>query len=67
MTRLMIDTNIYSRSMRGDMDVVSVLKTAEEIGISIVSIGIAAGTFQHGLKLFTKDKHFLQVPGLPLV
>ncbi len=30
-------------------------------------IWIAATTFQHGLKLYTKDNHFSNVPGLPMV
>ncbi|MCP4134020.1 MAG: type II toxin-antitoxin system VapC family toxin [bacterium] len=29
-------------------------------------IWIAAVAFQHGLKLFTRDKHFKDVPGLIL-
>ena len=39
MKRLLIDTNIYSYALRGDDSVVDVLKKAEHIGISVVSIG----------------------------
>jgi tRNA(fMet)-specific endonuclease VapC len=128
MRRLLIDTNIYSYALRGDDGVVEVLKKAEQIGISVVSIGellsgfkgggreqknreelekfldsprvivysvdedtsefyaeilnnlkqigkpvptndiwIAAVAFQNGLKLFTKDEHFMAIAGLPLV
>jgi len=128
MRRLLIDTNIYSYALRGDDGVVEVLKKAEHIGISVVSIGellsgfkgggrekknreefekfldsprvivysvdedtsefyaeilnnlrdigkpvptndiwIAAVAFQNGLKLFTKDEHFMAIAGLPLV
>jgi tRNA(fMet)-specific endonuclease VapC len=128
MRRLLIDTNIYSYALRGDDGVVEVLKKAEQIGISVVSIGellsgfkgggreqknreelekfldsprvivysvdedtsefyaeilnnlkqigkpvptndiwIAAVAFQNGLKLFTKDEHFMAIAGLYLV
>jgi tRNA(fMet)-specific endonuclease VapC len=39
MRRLLIDTNIYSYALRGDDSVVDVLKKAEHIGISVISIG----------------------------
>lgn len=125
MRRILIDTNIYSLAMKGDEDVVEVLRKIEKIGISTISIGellsgfkggrceeknreeldifldaprvevfsvevetadfyaaivnslksqgtpiptndvwIAAIAFQNGCKLFTKDKHFKNVPGL---
>ena len=128
MTRILIDTNIYSLAMRGDASVVDVLRHVDRIGISAVSVGelfsgfkggnrekqnkkelgvfldsprviihtidvetaefyasvlnrlkksgtpiptndiwIAATVFQHGYKLFTKDKHFENVSGLMLV
>lgn len=125
---MLIDTNIYSHALRGDDDVVAVLRRVEEIGFSVISIGellsgfkggsreqknraelgrfldsarvviypvdedtseyyaeiinnlrkigkpvptndiwIAAVAFQNGLKLFTKDAHFRDIPGLFLV
>ena len=125
MKRVLIDTNIYSLAMRGDAATVAVLKTIDQIGFSVISIGelfsgfkggshetknrdelnifldsprvvvhavdeetadfyasifhnlkisgtpiptndlwIAAVAFQHGYKLFSKDKHFQSVPGL---
>ena len=125
MKRLLIDTNIYSYALKGDPEVVSILRKVSLIGISVVSIGellsgfkggnkiaenreeleifldsprvqvyqiddetaeyysevlnnlkkigkpvptndiwIAATAFQHGLKLFSKDKHFQNIPGL---
>ncbi len=38
MRRLLIDTNIYSYALKGDGDVVGVLRKAEEIGFSVISI-----------------------------
>jgi len=128
MRRLLIDTNIYSYALKGDDEVVEILKKVEQIGISVISIGellsgfkgggkeqknreeleifldsprvvvysldedtsefyaeilnnlreigkpvptndiwIAAVAFQNGLKLFTKDEHFMAIAGLPLV
>ena len=124
---MLIDTNIYSAALRGDDDVVSVLRKATVIGISAISIGellfgfasgsrekdnraelemfldsprvrlypiddgtaefyaatlkelkrigrpipthdiwIGSVALQHGLKLFTKDRHFQFIPGLLL-
>lgn len=128
MRRILIDTNIYSYALKGDNEVVDVLRRVEEIGFSVISIGellsgfkrgskeeknrlelgkfldsprvviysvnedtaeyyaevlynlrkigrpvptndiwIAATAFQHGLKLFTKDAYFKDIPGLFLV
>ena len=39
MRRLLIDTNIYSYALRGDDGVVEVLRKAEQIGFSVISIG----------------------------
>ena len=127
MIRMLIDTNIYSSAMRGDLEIVRVLQKTGEIGICAVSIGellsgfkagtwekknraeleafldsprvrlytidevsaefyaatlnalkkigkpiptndiwIAAVALQHGLKLYTKDRHFEDIPGLLL-
>jgi tRNA(fMet)-specific endonuclease VapC len=127
MNRILIDTNIYSAAMRGDAEVVQVLREAELIGLSAISMGellsgfkggnrdsenrkelgvfldsprvtlfsvdeytadhycaildqlrrhgtpiptndiwIAAVAFQHGLPLFTRDRHFSRIEGLIL-
>jgi|SRR6056297_1008409 len=125
MMKVLLDTNIYSLAMRGDIEVVHSLKSIDTIGFSVISIGelfsgfrggknearnrqelaefldsprvvvhsvdvetadfysaildqlkkagtpiptndiwIAAIGFQHGYKLFTRDRHFDNVPGL---
>ena len=128
MKKVLIDTNIYSFAMKGDVAVVNALRKIDQIGFSAISAGelfsgfkggnredenreelnifldsprvvvhtidvatadcyasildnlkvsgtpiptndiwIAAVAFQHGYKLFTKDKHFDLVPGLVIV
>jgi tRNA(fMet)-specific endonuclease VapC len=125
---LLIDTNIYTHALKGDSQVVSLLRSASRLGISSISLGellsgfkagtretenrkelmefldsprvqvylvdedtaefyaeildrlrkqgqpiptndiwIAAIAFQHGLRLFSKDRHFEVVPGLALI
>lgn len=127
MSRVLVDTNIYSLAMRGEEDIVAALRRIDHLFISAVSLGelfagfkaggreadnrreltvfldsprvevlavdhetadvyaeilvrlrsqgtpiptndiwIAAVAFQYGLKLFTRDRHFQQVPGLIL-
>ena len=127
MSRVLVDTNIYSLAMRGDDGVVGALRRIDRIFISAVSLGelytgfragrrekenreelaqfldsprvsllsvdaetadfyaeilvglknqgkpiptndiwIAAAAFQHGLKLFTRDRHFRHLAGLVL-
>jgi len=127
MNKVLIDTNIYSSALRGDQEVVQVLRQVNHIGISAVSIGellsgfkggsrekdnrkelglfldsprvtlytidentaeyysviinqlkkkgtpiptndmwISASAFQHGLPLYTLDKHFCNIEGLLL-
>ena len=48
MRRLLIDTNIYSYALKGDDGVVEVLKKAEQIGISVISIGELLPGFKGG-------------------
>jgi len=48
MRRLLIDTNIYSYALKGDGDVVNVLRKAEEIGFSVISIGELLSGFKGG-------------------
>lgn len=128
MNRMLIDTNIYSHALRGTEDIVEVLRGANLIAVSAISIGellsgfkggkhekqnrkelaqfldsprvrllpiddetaefyasildnlkssghpiptndiwISAVALQHGLPLFSKDKHFEWVHGLILV
>jgi len=128
MNRILIDTNIYTHALKGSANVVSVLQSASEIGISVISLGelisgfkggtkekenreelasfldsprvriyltdettaefygdilyklrkagapiptndiwIGAAALQNGLKLFSKDQHFENIPGLLLV
>jgi len=128
MKKVLIDTNIYSLAMKGDLDVTGKLRKIDQIGISTISIGelvsgfkggnkeeknsdelnifldsprvvvhsidipttefyawilnnlkkagtpiptndiwIAAVAFEHGYKLFSKDKHFKNIDGLILV
>ena len=125
MNKLLIDTNIYTYAMKGDQEVISVLRRCHNIGICSVSVGellsgfkgsknekkrkeeldqfldsprvslysidentaefysvilnelreigkpiptddiwIASVAFQYGVKLFTKDTHFNNIPGL---
>jgi len=125
MKKVLIDTNIYSLAMKGDVNVINTLRKIDLIGFSAISIGelfagfkggrrenknreelnffldsprvvvhpidegtadfyasilnnlksagtpiptndiwIAAVAFQHGHKIFSKDKHFNLIPGL---
>lgn len=127
MNRILIDTNIYSGAMRGDAEIIDVLRQVELIGVSVISVGellsgfkggkresenrqelgtfldsprvtlfsvdeytaghycsildqlrrhgtpiptndiwIASVAFQHGLPLFTRDRHFSKIEGLLL-
>ena len=48
MRRLLIDTNIYSYALKGDDGVVEVLRKAEQIGFSVISIGELLSGFKGG-------------------
>lgn len=48
MRRLLIDTNIYSYALKGDDDVIEVLRKADEIGFSVISIGELLSGFKGG-------------------
>lgn len=48
MRQLLIDTNIYSYALRGDDEVVEVLRKSEQIGISVISIGELLSGFKGG-------------------
>lgn len=48
MNRILIDTNIYSGALRGEADIVRVLRSVEHIGISVISIGELLSGFKGG-------------------
>lgn len=50
MNKILMDTNIYSRALRGDEDVVSILRHVAQIGFSSISIGELLSGFKGGNK-----------------
>ncbi|MEF8822844.1 MAG: type II toxin-antitoxin system VapC family toxin [Desulfohalobiaceae bacterium] len=50
MNKVMIDTNIYSLSMKGDVGVVDFLRKVDRIGIATIGIGELFSGFQAGSK-----------------
>lgn len=48
MRQILIDTNIYSRALRGDKSVVDILRKQTEIGFSVISIGELLSGFKGG-------------------
>ena len=50
MKRMLIDTNIYSYALMGDESVIELLREADEIGFSVVSIGELLVGFRLGGK-----------------
>ena len=48
MKRLLIDTNIYSYALKGDKNVVEILRETDEIGFSVISIGELLSGFRMG-------------------
>ena len=60
MRRLLIDTNIYSYALKGDDEVVEVLKKTEQIGISVISIGELLSGFKGGGKA-QKNREELEI------
>ncbi|MBM9536219.1 type II toxin-antitoxin system VapC family toxin [Desulfobulbus alkaliphilus] len=48
MNKILIDTNIYSSALRGETEVVGVLKRVSHIGISAVSLGELLSGFRGG-------------------
>lgn len=50
MKKILIDTNIYSSAMRGDREVIRILKKMEQIGISAISIGELLSGFKGGTR-----------------
>lgn len=50
MNRILIDTNIYSGALRGDQDIVGVLRQAQHIGLSVISMGELFSGFKGGTR-----------------
>ena len=50
MKSLLIDTNIYTHALRGDQQVVSILRGANKIGISSISLGELLSGFKAGAR-----------------
>ncbi len=50
MNKILIDTNIYSRAMRGDLSVTTALRQVNHIGMSAISIGELLSGFMGGNK-----------------
>jgi tRNA(fMet)-specific endonuclease VapC len=48
MKRILLDTNIYSLAMKGDSKVIDVLRNAELLGISSISLGELLSGFKGG-------------------
>lgn len=48
MSKLLIDTNIYSGALRGDAEIVAVLRQVSHIGISAITIGELLSGFTAG-------------------
>ena len=48
MNRILIDTDIYSAAMRGDAEVVCLLRRVAHIGISSISVGELLSGFRGG-------------------
>ena len=47
---MLIDTNIYSRALKGDQSVVNTLRKQAEIGFSVISVGELLSGFKGGSK-----------------
>ena len=50
MKSILIDTNIYTRALRGEQETTSVLQQVQEIGICSISIGELLSGFKAGTK-----------------
>ena len=48
MNRILIDTNIYSYALRGDPDVIAILRQVAHIGFTAISIGELLSGFKAG-------------------
>ena len=50
MKSILIDTNIYTRALRGEQETISVLQQVQEIGICSISIGELLSGFKAGTR-----------------
>jgi len=50
MKRYLIDTNIYSYALKGDEEIIKILRKTDEIGFSVISIGELLAGFKGGGK-----------------
>jgi predicted nucleic acid-binding protein len=50
MNKILIDTNVYSKALRGDADCVATLSQVVKIGIAAISIGELLSGFKGGLR-----------------
>ena len=67
MKRMLIDTNIYSYALMGDESVIELLREADEIGFSVVSIGELLVGFRLGGKEQKNRKELEQFLDSPRV
>ena len=67
MRRLLIDTNIYSYALKGDAGVIEILREADEIGFSVISIGELLAGFRLGGKERKNRKELEQFLDSPRV
>jgi tRNA(fMet)-specific endonuclease VapC len=67
MKKLLIDTNIYSYALKGDDNVIEVLREADEIGFSSISIGELLAGFKLGGMEQKNRKELIQFLDSPRV
>jgi len=67
MKRLLIDTNIYSYALKGDDNVIEILRETDESGFSIISIGELLAGFKLGGKERKNRKELAQFLDSPRV
>ena len=61
MRRLLIDTNIYSYALKGEGKVIEVLRKADEIGFSVISIGELLSGFKKSGREKKNDRLFVTI------
>ncbi len=49
MSKILIDTNIYSEFMRGNIEVKKIINAVQVIGVSVISIGELLSGFKGGI------------------
>lgn len=67
MKKIVIDTNIYSALMRGNVEILAILQHAEWVGLSVVSLGELIGGFSVGSKYEENLKQLNQFLDMPIV